>query len=86
MRAKAGQPLAIAALFITIAFGVILWLIFKEAQQLIFDYARDYGTTETAATGTQYMVDAWGAILYVFVGVAVFGLIILSVYRRQQPR
>lgn len=82
-RARAGQPIGIAALFITVAFGVILWLMFKDGQQLLFDYARDHGTTQTAATGTQYLSDAWSATLYVFVGIAVFGLITLSVYRRQ---
>lgn len=82
-RARAGQPIEIAALFITVSFGVILWLMFKDGQQLLFDYSKEHGTTETAATGTQYLMDAWDATLFVFVGIAVFGLIALSVYRRQ---
>lgn len=76
------QAIGILRLFLSLGVGaVVIWIVTIVTDPL-FDHAGSSANDQVSNQGTQWLQDGVGFIPILFLGIAFFGLIAYSVYRR----
>lgn len=80
------QSIGIARLFLSLTVGAFVIGIVWQITTPLLDHARDSGSDEVATQGTMWMQAGIDHLPIIFLFIAVFGLVALSVFQREVLR
>jgi len=80
------QSIGILRMFLSLAVGAFVVIIVREVGSPLLTKASEHGTDSTSAQGTAWLQEAVNYLPILFLGIAFFGLIAYSVFRREVIR